>query len=73
MVPDFYFLSQENAILVAITPFSNMFMDNIQKLDEKYDILSNSIIYILDNSTFMKYELLFNISGTIDILQPKSE
>jgi len=47
-------------------------MNNIQKLDEKYDSISNSSIYILDNSIYYKYDkLLFNISGAIKDPKPK--
>ena len=49
-----------------------MLMDDIQLIDEKYDIISNSTIYIMDNSTYNKYDkLLFNISGEINDPQPK--
>ena len=47
-------------------------MNDIQKLDEKYDSISNLTIYILDNSTYYKYDkLLFNISGVINGPKPK--
>jgi len=47
-----------------------MFMNDIQKI--KYGSISNSTIYVLDNSTYCKYnKLLFNISGTIDGPKPK--
>lgn len=49
-----------------------MFMGNIQNIDERYNLISNSTVYILDNSTYFKYdELLFNISGSIDGQKPK--
>jgi len=70
--PDYYFVSQENVSIIGISPLAKMFMHNIQKLDEKYDSISNLTIYILDNSTYYKYDkLLFNISGAIDGPKPK--
>ena len=73
--PDFNFLSQNNIIIIGISPFSKLFMNNLQLIDEKFDILSNkSNIYLLDNSTYDKYDkYLFNISGRISGTQPKFE
>ena len=69
---DFYFVSQEDVTIIGISPLAKMFMNNIQKLEEKYDSISNSTIYILDNSTYYKYDkLLFNISGAINGYKPK--
>ena len=44
----------------------------IQSIDEKSDEFSNSIVDILDNSTYYKYEkLLLNKSGEINDPQSK--
>ena len=66
---------QNNIIIIGISPFSKLFMNNLQLIDEKFDILSNkSNIYLLDNSTYDKYDkYLFNISGRISGTQPKFE
>jgi len=53
-----------------------MFMNNLIALtnqDNIYDnILENSLVYIMDNSKFYRYdELLFNITGEINDPQPK--
>ena len=44
--PEFYFVNQNNVTLVGITPFAKQFMNNVQNADDKYDIISNSTIYI---------------------------
>jgi hypothetical protein len=47
-------------------------MNNIQLVGDKYDMLSNCNIFVLDNSTCIKYDkLLFNVSGEIDGTQPE--
>ena len=70
--PDFHFISQENITIIGMTPLAEMFINDILKLEEKYDFISNSTIYILDNSIYYKYDkLLFNISGTINGPKPK--
>ena len=72
--PDFKFLSQNNINIIGISPFAKLFMNNLQLINEKFDILSNVSIYLLDNSTYDKYdEPLFNISGRINGTQPKFE
>lgn len=72
VVPEFDFVTQENVTVIGISPFAKMFMGNIQNIDERYNLISNSTVYILDNSTYFKYdELLFNISGSIDGQKPK--
>ena len=49
-------------------------MNDIQLMDEIYNKIYNSTVYILDNSTYYKYDkLLFNISGEINDPQPKLE
>ena len=58
---------QENVTVIGITPLTRLFMNNIQNMDEKYDLISNSTIYILDNSIYYKCDkLLFYISGLIN-------
>jgi len=72
VVPEFDFVTQENVTVIGISPIAKMFMGNIQNIDERYNLISNSTVYILDNSTYFKYdELLFNISGSIDGQKPK--
>jgi len=49
-------------------------MDNIQSVDDKFDIISDSAVYIMDNSSYNKYDKYsFNISGEINDPQPKLE
>ena len=68
--PDFSFLG--NIKITGITPLAKMNMNNLQLVGDKYDMLSNSNIYVFDNSTCILYnELLFNISGVIDGIQPE--
>ena len=46
-------------------------MNDLQLVGDKYDMLSNCIIYVLDNLTCIKYDkLLLNISGVINGTQP---
>ena len=75
VVPDFNFATQENVILSDISPLAKIFMDNIMTMKGEYDdLITNSTIYILDNSTYHKYKynhLFFNISGEIKDPQPK--
>ena len=71
ILPDFKFVSQENIKLIGITPFAKIYMDNVQLLDEKFDYIDNSTIYILDNSSYTKYDKnLFDIFGSIKNPQP---
>jgi hypothetical protein len=72
--PDFNFGSQNNITLVGVSPLAKRVINNIQLIDEKYDLLSNSTVFLLDNSTFDKYDkFLLNISGIINEPQPKFE
>ena len=49
-----------------------MFKDNLQLIDKAYNELISKEIYILDNSTYYKYNKNeFNISGSIKDPQPK--
>ena len=60
VVPDFNFATQENVILSDISPLAKIFMDNIMTMKGEYDdLITNSTIYILDNSTYYKYNHLF--------------
>ena len=64
--PNFTFSSQ-NATLVGITPLAKMYMNNLTEVGNKFDNLTNSTVYILDNSIYNKYDTyLFNISGTMN-------
>ena len=65
------FKNLENIEIVGISPLAKMFMNNIQLVGDKFDMLSNCNIFVLDNSTCIKYgKNLFNISGEIDGTQP---
>jgi hypothetical protein len=44
--PNFYFVLQEDITIVGRTPLSKMFMDDIQLIEVKYYILSNTTIYL---------------------------
>ena len=74
IIPTFNFPSLNNINLNGISPIAKKFMNNLQTYDNKYDILLNSKIYILDNSTYSSDNILsFNISGVIVGDQPKLE
>ena len=65
--PEFTF-SQGKVTLAGTSPLAKMSMNNLEKMDDKYSSLlsSNPSIYILDNSSFYRYDnYKFNISGTI--------
>ena len=75
LIPDFDFVSQDNVTLTGTTPLAKMFMNNMMEMEnqDKYgNILENSLVYVLDNSNFYKYDkFLFNITGEINDPQPK--
>ena len=75
LIPDFDFVTQDNITLTGTTPLAKMFMNNMTALTEDNiynNILENSLVYIMDNSTFHRNEkLLFNIAGEIKDAQPK--
>ena len=75
LIPDFDFVSQDNITLTGISPLAKMFMNNMMAManQDKYDnILENSLVYILNNSNFYKYDkFLFNVTGEINDPQPK--
>ena len=65
--PEFTF-SQGKVKIAGTSPLAKMSMNNLEKMDDKYSSLlsSNPSIYILDNSSFYRYDnYKFNISGTI--------
>ena len=73
IIPNFTFPGRKNANVVGSTPLANMFMDNLQNVDDSYDNLQNSKIYVLDHSLYNKYTTnLYNITGTMNE-KPKSE
>ena len=50
-----------------------MFMNNLQDINDKYDNLENSFVYILAHSVYNKYSTyIYNITGIID-QEPKSK
>ena len=50
-----------------------MFINNLQDIDDKYDNLENSFVYILNHSIYNKYSAYkYNITGIID-QEPKSK
>ena len=60
--------SQGKVTLAGTTPLAKMNMKNLKEIDDKSSTLlsSNPSIYILDNSSFYRYDnYKFNISGTI--------
>ena len=72
---DFDFVTQYNVTLSGVTPLAKMYMNNMLTMvyrNEYDDLIDNSFIYIMDNSTLYKYNnLFFNISGEINDPQPK--
>ena len=68
IIPDFNFVEQKNITVIGISPFSKMFMNNLQLLaNDNTDIFFNSTVYVLDNSNIDAYnKMLFNISGTMN-------
>jgi len=71
--PDFHFLSPEDVEIIGITPLARMFMKNLLLYDDKYDNISDSNVYLMENSVLYKYDTKFNITGQIDDSQPKLE
>ena len=66
IIPKFKFENQ-NINIVDSSPIARKFMDNLQDIDDKYDNLENSFIYILDHSLYYKYsKYKYNITGIID-------
>ena len=51
-----------------------MLMNDLLSYDNRYKVLSNSTVYLIDNSTYEIYDkLLFNITEIINGTQPKLE
>ena len=76
LIPDFDFTTQDNVTLTGITPLAKMFMNNMKVLQNNTynNILENSLVYIMDNSTlYRNHQFLFNITGEIEDPQPKLE
>ena len=72
--PEFTF-SQGKVKIAGTSPLATMSMNNLEKMDDKYSKLlsSNPSIYLLDNSSFYRYDnYKFNISGTINGDKPSS-
>ena len=66
VTPKFNFTSQQNVKIIGETPIAKMYMNNLLLIDEKFDGLSNSFIYILDNCTLeQKNNKIFDISGSM--------
>ena len=73
--PYFYFTSQDKVYLAGITPIAKISMNNLEKIDNKFNnlLLSNPYIYIINNSTVNRYQKnIFNISGIINGDKPKN-
>ena len=71
--PKFNFINQTNISIIGSTPFARLFMNNLQDIEDKYDNLENSFVYILDHSVYTKYSTYkYNISGIIE-QEPKSK
>ena len=63
------FESDDDVVIVGITPFAKMFMDNLQFINNK-DLFETKI-YIMDHSTYKQYdEKLINITGIIQEPKP---
>ena len=68
----FNFESSENINVIDSSPLYNLFKDNLLLIDKTYDQLLYGDVYILNNSTYYKYNKKeFNISGFIRDPQPK--
>ena len=64
--PNFNFDIQDNVTLVGITPFANMYKDKILNLDDKYDYIADSNIYVIEHSKRIQFNKKnFNISGVM--------
>ena len=73
ILPDFKFVNQDIDI-IGVSFIAKKFMDNLLIYDVRYDLLNNSTIYLMDNSTYeTNGKLSFNITGRINGTQPKFE
>ena len=71
----FQFGSGGDSKLVGISPVANIYIDNIQDINDKFSeiLSSNPTIYILDNSTLYRYKTYkFNIYGKMKDKEPNS-
>ena len=69
IIPDFNFILDKP--LVFISPLSAIYMDNIEKVERKLDILLNSNLYILNHSQIKdEKNESFTISGIINKPKP---
>ena len=69
----FNFVYPNNITIIGSTPLARMFMNNLQDINDKYDNLENSFVYILAHSVYNKYSTyIYNITGIID-QEPKSK
>ena len=76
LIPEFDFTTQDNVTYTGSTPLAKMFMNNMKVLQNNTynDMLENSLVYIMDNSSFYRnQQFLFNITGEIEDPQPKLE
>ena len=76
LIPEFDFTTQDNVTYTGSTPLAKIFMNNMKVLQNNTynDMLENSLVYIMDNSSFYRnQQFLFNITGEIEDPQPKLE
>ena len=70
--PVFNFTSQNYVDVVGISPFARQFMNNLQFLNKGYESISDSYVYIMDNSTLHSNDdYSFDIYGLINGFQPR--
>ena len=74
IVNEFKFSSQNYSIATSVNPLIEQYLDNIQEIGNKFNFLSNSTLYTLENSKIAVGEKqIFNISGIINGTKPKFE
>ena len=63
--PSFNFVSQDKVLLVGISPIATISIDNIQKINNKFDNLlsSNPVIFILDKSIIYRQLMGINLQA----------
>jgi len=70
--PEFNFTSQNNVEIIGVTPFARKFMNDIQSVDETYNEINKSYVYLMNNSILYRIDNnTFDIYGLIDGLQPR--
>ena len=73
ILPEFKFVDQD-IYIIGVSSIAKTLIDNLLLYDERYEILNNSTIYLMDNSTYeTNGKLSFNITGRINGTQPKFE